>query len=309
MPISKKALADLDVTEEQLPVIKANICPDFTDDEVLYFLYKCHEHSVDPLSGMLVPMKRLDKRTNKYRITMTASVDFLRTRANATGELGGIGEPEYGPLKSKQGETTYPEWCKVSVYKTGGQMPFVGLVYWDEFYPGEAAGAMWRQKPRLMLAKCAEGQALRKGFPAPLKNIYVTEELQVEDAPSPPSKVSTVRETSHAPVQEPPVHPDVDDTEPSPPAPPEAPEAQVGVAGDDIKAKLIAELMEYAGEFEEDYEVVLARLSGFEGSRGVVTMNLDKMSGANEKNVRWMSEVRRKLKAEADTRRVGDIPF
>jgi RecT family protein len=42
---------------------------------------------------------------------------------------------------------------------------------------------MWASKPHIMLGKCAEACALRKGFPAELSGIYTKEEMEQADNP------------------------------------------------------------------------------------------------------------------------------
>jgi hypothetical protein len=81
----------------------------------------------------------------------------------------------YGPDKSeKLGDVTitYPEWCKVTVYRMvgGSRVAFTALERWKENYATKSArsqepNAMWKKRPYGQLAKCAEAQALRKAFP------------------------------------------------------------------------------------------------------------------------------------------------
>ena len=89
--------------------------------------------------------------------------------------------------------------CSLHVFKRshGEWFPVAGEAYWEEFAPltevwkysdesgkreptGEFAldpKSTWSRMPRLMLAKCAEAAALRRGWPDDLGQVYVEEEL------------------------------------------------------------------------------------------------------------------------------------
>ena len=79
----------------------------------------------------------------------------------------------------------------------GDWYPIAGTAYWDEFAPlkeewGYVDGnnkkqptgvkyldtsGNWGRMPRVMIAKCAEAQALRRGWPDDLSNVYESSEL------------------------------------------------------------------------------------------------------------------------------------
>jgi len=67
---------------------------------------------------------------------------------------------------------TYPRWCKVTVRRIvqGHVVEFTAREFWKENYATRSAkvtepNAMWKRRPYGQLAKCAEGQSLRKAFP------------------------------------------------------------------------------------------------------------------------------------------------
>jgi hypothetical protein len=98
-------------------------------------------------------------------------IGLYRIQASRTGELAGIDEPEFGPMKSAHG-IEYPDYCKVTVYRMiGGQrVQFTACEFWEENYATagretQSPNAMWKRRPRGQIAKCAEAQALRKAFP------------------------------------------------------------------------------------------------------------------------------------------------
>ena len=57
---------------------------------------------------------------------------------------------------------------------------FTSSAYWDEYTTGKN---LWVTLPHVMLAKCAESQALRKAFPADLSGIYTIEEMGQAENP------------------------------------------------------------------------------------------------------------------------------
>jgi hypothetical protein len=89
--------------------------------------------------------------------------------------------------------------CTVRAYKFGQDRvwyPCVGTVFWDEFAPIVEDGEWkdgkfngngqfiidkkkpnWRRMGRTMIAKCAEAQSLRKGWPEEMSGLYVQEEM------------------------------------------------------------------------------------------------------------------------------------
>jgi hypothetical protein len=74
---------------------------------------------------------------------------------------------------------SHPTAASVTVWRLvqGTRCSFTATARWSEYYPGDAAGTMWRKMPHTMLAKCAEALALRKGFPRQLAGLYAKEEL------------------------------------------------------------------------------------------------------------------------------------
>jgi hypothetical protein len=77
-----------------------------------------------------------------------------------------------------------PTTATATVYKSvdGMRTAFTATAAWNEYFPGEAQGFMWKKMPYLMIGKCAEALALRKAFPAELSGVYTNEEMMQADS-------------------------------------------------------------------------------------------------------------------------------
>lgn len=130
----------------------------------------------------IVPMNTRNPQTGNYewRDVVMPGIGLYRIQADRSKNMAGVSEPEFGEMITRdftdkngnQVTVTFPEWCKVSVSKLVGDhlVEFVAKEYWEENYATDssksnAPNAMWRKRPRGQLVKCAEAQALRKGWP------------------------------------------------------------------------------------------------------------------------------------------------
>jgi phage recombination protein Bet len=158
------------ITAEQTALIKQTICADATDAEMQLFFYDCQRRAVHPLDRLI----HFTKRGNPKRYTPITSIDFMRQRASATGMFAGEDEPVYTFLPSGAVDT-----CCYAVYRLvqGQRCKWTATARWDEYYPGDQLGFMWKKMPYVMLTKCAEALALRKAFPAELQGLYAKEEM------------------------------------------------------------------------------------------------------------------------------------
>lgn len=166
--------------EELIPVLQASLYPGAKPESIKLVLGYCKASGLDPMQKPvhIVPMQvstgRKDERgwdIKESRDVIMPGIGLYRVQATRTGQLAGIDEPEFGPMKQQFG-IEFPEWCKVTVYRLlgGDRVPFTALEFWEENYAtqkrdSDAPNAMWKRRPRGQIAKCAEAQALRKAFP------------------------------------------------------------------------------------------------------------------------------------------------
>lgn len=161
---------------EKVELIKNTVAASATPDELKLFLYQCSRTGLDPLARQIYFQKRFNKRRNRSEMTIITGIDGYRLVADRTGQYAGNDDPIFD-------DESQPRKATVTVYKVIGTMrcPFTASARWDQYYPGEEAGFMWRKMPHLMLGKCAEALALRKAFPAELSGIYIKEEMDQAD--------------------------------------------------------------------------------------------------------------------------------
>lgn len=159
---------EVEITQDELDLIRRNYAPGATEDELRMYLYDCKRRGVHPMDRLI----HFTKRRGRY--TPITSIDFMRMRANATGEFAGKDPVKYEGEPGKPGFS-----ATVTVYKMvqGQRCGWTATAWWEEYYPGKEHGFMWDKMPRLMLAKCAEALALRQAFPAQLQGLYIKEEM------------------------------------------------------------------------------------------------------------------------------------
>lgn len=183
---SQSQIPALAMAEDELvDVLQSSVYPGAKLGSIKLVIGVCRASGKDPLKKPyhIVPMsvKTGRKKPNGYdetemRDVIMPGINDYRTDAARTGQHAGTTEPEFGPdvtRKLNGVEITYPEWCRVSVTRrlaTGELVTFTAKEFWLENYAtagrdNEAPNAMWKKRPYAQLAKCAEAQALRKGFP------------------------------------------------------------------------------------------------------------------------------------------------
>lgn len=150
---------------EIIDLIKATVAPSLTDTELQLYLYTAQRMNLDPLARQIYAVKRAG------RMTIQTGIDGFRVIANRSG-LAGIDEAIHD-----SDDAEHPKWSKVTVYRMidGQRIPYTATARWDEYAVRD--NAMWKRMPYLMLDKCAEALALRKGFPAELSGVYTTDEM------------------------------------------------------------------------------------------------------------------------------------
>lgn len=158
---------------EQIDLIKRTIAKDATNDELQLFLAHCKKTGLDPLARQIYFQKYQGK------VTLITSIDGLRSIAERSGAYAGSDDALFDSDQK-------PSRASVTVYKmvAGNRCPFTASARWEEYYPGDTKGFMWKKMPHTMLAKVAEGLALRKAFPLNTGGVYTDSEMEQANRPS-----------------------------------------------------------------------------------------------------------------------------
>lgn len=169
--------------QKKLAIIRNMVASNLTPDEFDFFISVSKARGLDPVLNQIHAVKRkvkVSKNPDKFeeRMTIQVGIDGFRLIAARTNEYAGCDKTlfEYNAAQEVVA-------AEVTVYRLvqGQRCAFSAIADWDEFFPGESQGFMWKSKPKTMLGKCAEAQALRKAFPNDLAGIYEPAEIQEKE--------------------------------------------------------------------------------------------------------------------------------
>lgn len=172
-----KELIKTEFSGDQVALIKSQIAPKATDDELKLFLYQARRTGLDPLTRQIYAIHRWNGQQKKEVMTIQTSIDGFRVIAERSGDYGGQDEPIFTETDSKIIS------CKLTVYRFRNDVRYpaaVGVAYWDEYVQKDKEGkiiGLWAKMPHVMLAKVAEALALRKAYPQDLSGLYTGEEM------------------------------------------------------------------------------------------------------------------------------------
>jgi phage recombination protein Bet len=187
----------------QLALIKRTVARDTSPDEFDLFMAVASMKSLDPFSKQISAIVFNKDKDDKRQMAIITTIDGMRAIAARSGRYRpDEDEPDYTYDEGLRGTTNPAGLVKARVRiwiadptQDGGWKPATGVAYWDEFAPikdewayneekgkraptgKQTVDGNWAKMPRVMLAKCAEAQALRKAFPEDLSGLYEGSEM------------------------------------------------------------------------------------------------------------------------------------
>lgn len=170
------ALTVQDLGREKIELIKQTVAKGATDLELELFLHACKHTGLDPLMKQIYAIKRWSQADQREVLSFQTGIDGYRLIADRTGKYAGSSDAIF---EEKDGK---PLMAQVTVLKIidGEKCAFTASARWEEYVQRTRQmepTSTWKKMPYLMLAKCAEAQALRKAFPMELGGLYTHEEM------------------------------------------------------------------------------------------------------------------------------------
>lgn len=166
---------------EKIELIKQTVAKGATDLELELFLHACKHTGLDPLMKQIYAIKRWSQADGREVLSFQTGIDGYRLIADRTGKYAGSSDAIY---EEKDGKLILAQVTVLKIIE-GEKCAFTASARWEEYVQRNRQTeptSTWKKMPYLMLAKCAEAQALRKAFPMELSGLYTHDEMMHRDS-------------------------------------------------------------------------------------------------------------------------------
>lgn len=183
----------------QIRLVRETVAKDCTPEEFDLFMAQAQRAGLDPFRNEITALVFSKGSKDKRQMAIVTKIDGYRSLAARCGDYRPPNAPAEYVTDPDLASDLNPEGlvrAVVTCFKQYGPDWFsvIGEAYWDEFAPikdewikdddgrsrrsgKKQLSDTWKRMPRLMLAKVAEAQALRRGWPNQTGGLYVAEEM------------------------------------------------------------------------------------------------------------------------------------
>lgn len=254
------ATTDGGYTSEQVELLKRTICKGATPDELAMFLTQANRTGLDPFMKQIHAVKRWDAKAQREVMSIQVGIDGFRLVAERTGQYEGQTAPQWcgmdGVWRDVWLGNDPPAAARCGVYRRGFREPLYRVARYESYVQRTKEGRpnrMWQTLPDVMLAKCAESQALRAAFPQELSGLYTQDEMGQAD------NLSTAAHHEAEVIQQPPALPPAKPNAQSQTTQAESPSAAAELLIADISDAKTVEELEAVGESIAEHKDKLSK--------------------------------------------------